>query len=97
MAIPLLGFIAAMCLVGIKHAESWFRPLWCAILLLNLTGAVLLVLGAIEINFPNTVSVKFPAISQERWRFIGITFFLFPISFLVTLLRFPFRLLKWRK
>ena len=63
---------------------------------INLIGTTLLILGAYEINFPDTISSKFPAISQERWKFIGITFFLFPVSFLVTLLRFPFRLIKWR-
>ena len=96
MAIPLLGFIVAMCLVGIKHAESWFRHLWVAVLLYNFTGTVLLALGACEINFPGSISRRFAAISDDYWRFIGITFFLFPVSLLVTLLRFPFRLVKWR-
>lgn len=96
MSLPLTGFIAAMCLVGIKHAENWFRPLWCAILLYNLSGTVLLALGAIEINYPGSVSGRIPAIAPGYWNLLGITFFLFPANFLITLLRFPFRLVKWR-
>ena len=96
MAIPMIAFIVSMCLVGIKHAETYFRPLWLTMFVINLVGLTLLILGAYEINFPDTISAELPFISKDRWKFIGITFFLFPISFLATLLRFPFRLVKWR-
>ena len=96
MAIPMIAFISSMCLVGIKHAETFFRPLWLTIFVADLIGTTLLVLGAIEINFPGAISREIPFVPAGYWKFIGITFFLFPISLIVTILRFPFRLVKWR-
>jgi hypothetical protein len=97
MAVPMIAFIASMCLVGIKHAETFFRPLWLTVFVVDLIGTTLLVLGAIEINFPGAVSSQLPAVPSGYWNFIGITFFLFPISLIVTTLRFPFRLVKWQQ
>ncbi|MGK0187799.1 MAG: hypothetical protein ACI9R3_003590 [Verrucomicrobiales bacterium] len=95
MAIPLVTFIISMCLVGIKQEEKFFRPLWSILFVVNFTGAALLILGIYEINFPGTISSRVPIITSAQWKFIGITFFLFPISLIVTVLRFPFRLVKW--
>ena len=97
MSIPLAGFIAAMCLVGCKQAETWFRAVWCAIFVYNLAGSVLLLLGAMEFALPGFNSEILPSVKPEIWRFLAITFFLFPINLLVTFLRFPFRLLNFRQ
>lgn len=96
MTIPLVTFVISMCLMGIKQDESFFKPLWTVLFILNLTGATLLVLGVYEINFPDSISQKLPIIPSAKWKFIGITFFLFPFSLIATVLRFPFSLVKWR-
>ena len=93
----MVAFITSMCLVGIKHAETFFKPLWLTVFVVDLIGTTLLVLGAIEINFPGAVSSQLTAVPAGYWKFFGLTFFLFPISLIVTTLRFPFRLVNWRQ
>ena len=98
VVIPLLGFVAAMVLVGLKQREFYFKPAWSVIFLYNLAGAALFVLGVMEINQPGWwPTLSFDAISEDTWKIMGLTFFLFPISFLVTLARLPFRLLGRRR
>ena len=89
--VPLAGFVAAMTLVGLKRAEPFFPPLWSAILLYNTVGAALFALGFIEVNLPGAVSSRIPVALGDSWRLFAYFFFLFPLSLLVTLLRFPSR------
>ena len=101
VTIPLLGFVASMILVGLKQEESFFKPLWCSIFFYELAGVSFFVLGALEIANPGWwpaiyLLTEAFSLAPDAWRIIGLFFFLFPVSFLVVLFRFPFRLMRWQ-
>ena len=87
-----------MVLVGLKQFESFFKPLWCVVFSYNLVGATFFVLGALEIAKPGWwPTLVFETISEDAWKIMGLAFFLFPVGLLISIVRFPFRLVSWKR
>lgn len=95
--LSLLCWVASMALVGLKQDRSFFRPLWTTLFFLTGLGTVLFVLGVLERSNPGMISQRFGAFDSGILQLLAFGLILFPVSFLVTVLRMPFRLVRWEK